>query len=182
MSELAVNLKFASIQDLLAKNFDYIMNDLILKINNTFKTSSAASLVNSSATNSNILILCSLIEISSREIVFYLNRLVEDLFFACDMTPSNFSLLNGVCSIMLRMAKSMRKWHRVSFDSSFIDQTAENETDAEEFNFAMINFKKLADSRKIKDYIRPFLEVANEMEKNRINIDLEFNDSNDHKA
>jgi hypothetical protein len=169
MSDLALNLKFASIQDLLAKNFDYIMNDLILKINNTFKSLQS----DAGATNSNILILCSLIDISSKEIVFYLNRLIEDLFFACDMTPSNFSLLNGVCSIMLRMAKSMQKWHRVSFESLFVDESA-IDSDKEEFDFSMIDFKKLANSRKTQEYTRPFLDVLNEIDANRIQINEEF--------
>ena len=168
LSELAVNLNFASIQDLLSQNFDYIMNDLILKINNSSKSQS-----DSLSTNTNILILCSLIDISNYEIIYYLNRLIDDLFFKCELSNS-FTLLNGLCSIMLKMAKSMRKWYPVKMDSVFIERSEEegSEENVEyNFNFAHIDFKKVALSKKVKDYNRPFAQVLKEIDQNRIEID-----------
>jgi hypothetical protein len=169
LAELAVSLKFTSVQDLLAKNFDYIMNDLILKINNAVKwhTDSAATV--------NVLILCSLIEIADNEIVFYLNRLVEDLFVACELEPSNGVLLNGVCSIMIRTAKAMRRWHAVRFDSVFVADGGGGDGEAEDgdFDFGMIDFEKLATSRRTKEYNRPFLDVLRETEEGRVKIDFD---------
>ena len=177
LNELAVNLSFRSIQELLGKNFDYIMNDLILKINK-----SSRALSDANAANTNILILCSLIDISNFEIMFYLDRLVEDMFFKCEISPSDFVLLNGLCSIMLRMAKSIRKWYPINMQSIFVNKSADSENNEEEveFNFTSINFVKVANFRKLKDYNRLFVDVLAEIEKNKIKLNNNFMD-HDHQ-
>ncbi len=173
LTELAKNLNYENIQCLLSANFDYIMNDLILKLSNASKNSSDLP-----AMNKNIQIICSLIEISNQEIIHYLNRLLDDLFFKCELT-NNFTLINGVCLIMLNMAKSIRKWYPVKFESIFF----ESDDSEMNFNFSKeINFAKLAQHKKAKDYNKPFVDFVKEIDQNRLNLNqnkMDFDEESD---
>lgn len=160
LNELAQNLSYESMHQLLAVNFDFIMNDLILKIS-TMRTREEQSTL--------VLILCSLIEISDSQVTFYLNRLVDDLFFKCELDPANLSLVNGLCSIMSRMAKSMRRWYPVKSDTNN-NGVFWNDNDEFKFNFDNLNLERVARTRRSNDYFKSFVQTLQEVDADRIDI------------
>ncbi|CAF0854331.1 unnamed protein product [Brachionus calyciflorus] len=160
--ELASNLGYKNIQDLLSINFDYIMNDLILKSNNQNRLLKSCS-VNSNELadedlnkqSSHVFVLCALLEISNSDIIPYLTRIIDEFFFSIQINPNEIRLILGVCRIMTYMAKSMRKWFPLKFN--FIDEIDRKD------EFLNLNLQKLAQARKKSDYTKSMIDVINEI-------------------
>lgn len=155
LHDLALNLGFSSIQELLSANFDYIMNDLILKSNNQirsfrFNENQQEQLDKQSA---HIYVLCALLEISNKDLVPYLERIIDDYLFAIRVQTRNSNLLLGVCRVMAYFSKAIRRWYPIKFN--FI----ENSNDL----FA-IDLEKFGNEKKKKDYTKSFYENLQEIE------------------
>ena len=120
LNGLAANLGYKNIQDMLSTNYDYIMNDLILKSNAQSRAIvSARSKQDSSIQASHVFVLCALLEISNSDLVPYLERLIDDYFFSIELNNSDYQIMMGICRIMLTMSRSMRKWYPIKLN--FLD-------------------------------------------------------------
>jgi len=123
LDRLASNLNYKNIQELLSLNYDYIMNDLILKSNTQNrkqrKTDTDEFTAVTAASSSHVFVLCALLEISNSDLVPYLERLIDDYFFSIELNNSDYEIMVGICRIMITMSKSMRKWYPVKLN--FVD-------------------------------------------------------------
>ena len=94
LKNLTSNLGFSSIQALISSNYDYIMNDLILKSHNQLTETAPTYMV-----QSHIHVLCSLLEISSSDLVPYLERLIDDYFLMVELHSEDSNKLYGICQV-----------------------------------------------------------------------------------
>lgn len=94
LQNLAVNLEYSSIQSLLSTNYDYIMNDLVLKSHNQI------SLEQTTETKSaHVYVLCSLLDIANCDLVPYLERLIDDYFLMIELNSQDFTKILGICEV-----------------------------------------------------------------------------------
>ena len=162
LEKLASNLGYKSIQDLLSTNYDYIMNDLILKsskqnrtVKNSTSSKETSQEMNLTAQSSHVFVLCALLDISNSDLVPYLERLVDDYFFSIEINGANYEVLIGMCRIMIHMSKSMRNWYPI--ECKYISK---------EDDFINIDFKQLAKDKQKADYNKPFVDNLAEIDKN----------------
>ena len=156
MSNLALNLGYASIQLLLSSNYDYIMNDLILKSHNNAHDDGASI-------SSHVFVLCALLDIANADLVPYLERLIDDYALLVELNSHDLNRLEGICRIMLQMSKSMHKWYPVALN--FIE---EERTD-KMFN---IDLRSYAASKRKPEYTKSFAQVLSECDQQRISFEL----------
>ncbi|RNA26019.1 TELO2-interacting 1 -like protein [Brachionus plicatilis] len=163
--ELATNLEYKNIQDLLSKNFDYIMNDLILKSTNQNSLLKSDMDMNNDDLNkqsSHVFVLCALLEISNSDIVPYLGRIFDEFFLSIQINPFEIRLILGVCRIMSFMAKSVAKWYPIKFN--FIEE------DKAQDDLVNLNLKKVAQVRKKSDYSKSFRQTLEDIDEMREKI------------
>lgn len=162
LRNLTINLGYSNIQALISTNYDYIMNDLILKSHNQL---TEISIVASNDTvSSHIHVLCSLLDISSADLVPYLERLIDDYFLMIELQSENSNKVYGICQVMLHMARSMRKWYPVELN--FV-RTSEVSGD----DLINIDLKELAATKKKPDQVKSFVETLRELDQSRLGFE-----------
>jgi TELO2-interacting protein 1 len=156
LESLTTNLNYKSIQELLSINYDYIMNDLVLKSHKQIRLKNKE---NDEATlESHVYVLCSLLDIANVDIVPYLERLVDDYFVSIELNSMDHTIIIGICNIMLHMSRSMRKWYP-EVDLKFM-----NQDNAGEKFLSNLNLKSLVKSKQKPDYYRSFKDTLIEIE------------------
>lgn len=169
LDELAVNLAYKSVQHLLSANYDYLMNELILKSNNLSRQLPDTNRLkdDSSSTHqwSHVFVLCSLVNIADADLLNYLVRLVDDYVFAVQMQPKNVLLVDGICRIGAYVTKSVRRWFPIKLN--FIEP--EHQTD-EEILFSRLNWSEYVRSKSKHDGQKTLSECLKEVDQFFINV------------
>jgi hypothetical protein len=167
LEKMAANLDYSSIQDLLSQNYDYIMNDLILKSYTQtrrivrVKPNAGPSGPEEAETTeqlSHVYVLCSLLDISNVDIVPYLERLIDDYFMSIELSSQDNLILIGICNIMLHMSRSMRRWYPIKLN--FLDETTSSGQDF----LSNLNLKSLVKAKQKPECHQSFVVTLNEIE------------------
>lgn len=162
LGELAKNLNYKSVQDLLSSNYDFIMNDLILKSTNLKRKMTSTSDFNKQSSHVNV--LCALISVSNSDLCPHLERLIDDYFFSAQINSSNVEIIDDICKIVGYMAKSMRVWYPVKFN--FV-------SDDDNYELSSLSLEKYVNSKKANDAKKSFLESVREVDSYFIKIENE---------
>ena len=155
LENLALNLGFGSVQSLLSSNYDYLMNDLILKSFEQSKRSKDAN----EGSESFVFALCALLDISDADLVPYLERLIDDYFLLVELSSHHLQVILAVCKIMQHMSKAMQRWFPVE-----INFTSE---DYEQTERIALNLKEYSDLKQTKLLFNcDFTKTLQEINKN----------------
>lgn len=160
LKSLSSNLNYKNIQELLSRNYDYIMNDLILKSHSLHTT--LETFVRKEGDNcqtSQILVLCALLDISNLDLVPYLERIIDDYFLMIELHSEDLNKLLGVCQILLHMGKSMQRWYPVELNFCSGD------------DLSNLNLKSLADAKRKPNNEKSFVTTLIELDQSRLNFE-----------
>ena len=176
LQSLATNLQFLSVQSLLSLNYDYLMNDLIVK--SFSQTRQIKAKQNANNQPSYVFVLCALMDISNCDLVPYLERLIDDYFMLVELNSHDFDIMIGMCKIIRHMNKSMQRWFPVKFN--FIDQESNEEKDLR----IRFNLREYSDLKKAQNkFNSSFIDTINKIELNLKDFKKSenfFNDTQSH--
>jgi hypothetical protein len=176
MRMLVENMAYSNMQELLAANYDYIVNDLILK---SYKAQQKQQKRQKQQEHQehqehqeyqeqHVLVLCSLLDIASSGLVPYLERLVDDYCSSVDLlasSPQSACFIAGICQVMLQMSKSMRRWYPIKYaEQSYISMSenyADNDDGAREL---LVDLSKFASMKRKDDYNKSLEATLHELD------------------
>lgn len=174
LNDIAINFKYKNIQDLLSANYDYIMNDLILKSNmQNRQIKSNLIKANNSAESqpSHVFILCSLLDISNSDLLAYLDRLIDDYFISIEINSNNLNLLSGICQIMKHISYAIGRWFPIHVNYLKINNHLMLEHS--ENSFINFDYVEYASQKKMTDYKTRFSEKLKKIDESFIKFQLE---------
>jgi len=173
LNDLATCLKYTSIQHLLSSNYDYIMNDLIIKSTRNYQRFQAMRRQHEQSVQySHVYVLCSLLQICDADLIPYLERLIDDYLMALEMryAPNEavaYQLVLGICKIIGYMCGSMQtRWHPIKFN--FLDNLDQTDPTSGENEFFHLNLRKVVEAKQNKESFSSFLDTINVIEANLI--------------
>lgn len=168
LHELARNLNFSSPQRLLSANYDFIMNDLVLKSNNLNRRRRRGSQTGSNLHSSHALVLCALIRVADADICPYLERLVDDYLFAAQINSVDQHLIESICSIVGYMTESMRRWYPVKFEL-----LSTSSDDEDNYDLSRLDLEKFAFAKKKHDEKMSFVDGIREVDQHFASLNKE---------